>query len=270
MWAMSAPHPARTVDGWTLWRSVRTAWARGRPGRTHEHRRAGPVAVRPDDDVPLPVRPAHDRAGWLTAVMQTAWRRTGNDAWLRLTRFFGKILLINVAVGVVTGLVQEFQFGMNWSAYSRYVGDVFGAPLAIEGLAAFFLESTFLGSVDLRVGPPVAAGPPGDDLPHRRGGRPCPPCSSWPPTRGCSTRSGTRSTRRRAGPQLTEHHGRVHQQGLPVGAAAHAARRAGHRLGSARSASPAGTCGADVRSRCSAGRRRSAWWFSSPASAWRS
>jgi len=82
---------------------------------------------------------------WLTAIMQTAWRRSGNDEWLRLTKFFGKILLINVAVGVVTGLVQEFQFGMNWSTYSRYVGDVFGAPLAIEGLAAFFLESTFLG-----------------------------------------------------------------------------------------------------------------------------
>jgi cytochrome d ubiquinol oxidase subunit I len=82
---------------------------------------------------------------WLTAIMQTAWRRTGNDAWLRLTKFFGKILLVNVAVGVVTGLVQEFQFGMNWSTYSRYVGDVFGAPLAIEGLAAFFLEATFLG-----------------------------------------------------------------------------------------------------------------------------
>jgi cytochrome d ubiquinol oxidase subunit I len=53
--------------------------------------------------------------------------------------------VINVAVGVVTGLVQEFEFGMNWSAYSRFVGDVFGAPLAMEGLAAFFLESTFLG-----------------------------------------------------------------------------------------------------------------------------
>ena len=82
---------------------------------------------------------------WLTAIMQTAWRRTGHDAWLRLTRFFGKLLLINVAIGVATGLVQEFQFGMNWSVYSRFVGDVFGAPLAIEGLAAFFLESTFLG-----------------------------------------------------------------------------------------------------------------------------
>ena len=63
----------------------------------------------------------------------------------RLTRFFGTLLLINIAIGVVTGLVQEFEFGMNWSQYSRFVGDVFGAPLAMEGLAAFFLESTFLG-----------------------------------------------------------------------------------------------------------------------------
>jgi len=81
----------------------------------------------------------------LTAVLQTLWHRKGQEEWLRLTRFFGTLLLINVAVGVVTGLVQEFQFGMNWSAYSRYVGDVFGGPLAMEGLAAFFLESTFLG-----------------------------------------------------------------------------------------------------------------------------
>jgi cytochrome d ubiquinol oxidase subunit I len=82
---------------------------------------------------------------FLIAVMQTLWHRSGVEAWRRLTRFFGTLLLINVAVGVVTGLVQEFQFGMNWSAYSRYVGDVFGGPLAMEGLAAFFLESTFLG-----------------------------------------------------------------------------------------------------------------------------
>ncbi len=81
----------------------------------------------------------------LVAVMQTLWHRSGVEAWRRLTRFFGTLLLINVAVGVVTGLVQEFEFGMNWSAYSRYVGDVFGGPLALEGLAAFFLESTFLG-----------------------------------------------------------------------------------------------------------------------------
>ena len=81
----------------------------------------------------------------LVATLQTMWHRRGDQDYLRLTRFFGTLLLINVAVGVVTGLVQEFQFGMAWSSYSRFVGDVFGAPLAIEGLAAFFLESTFLG-----------------------------------------------------------------------------------------------------------------------------
>jgi cytochrome d ubiquinol oxidase subunit I len=81
----------------------------------------------------------------LVAVMQTLWYRGGDQAWLRLTRFFGTLMLINFAIGVATGLVQEFQFGMNWSVYSKFVGDVFGAPLAIEGLAAFMLESTFLG-----------------------------------------------------------------------------------------------------------------------------
>jgi cytochrome d ubiquinol oxidase subunit I len=82
---------------------------------------------------------------FLTALLQTAWYRSKREEYLRLTRFFGVLLVINVAIGVVTGLVQEFQFGMNWSAYSRLVGNVFGAPLAMEGLAAFFLESTFLG-----------------------------------------------------------------------------------------------------------------------------
>ena len=81
----------------------------------------------------------------LVALMQTFWVRTGNERWLRLTKFFGKLLLINFAIGVATGIVQEFQFGMNWSEYSRFVGDVFGAPLAMEALAAFFVESTFLG-----------------------------------------------------------------------------------------------------------------------------
>jgi cytochrome d ubiquinol oxidase subunit I len=81
----------------------------------------------------------------LVATMQTAWHRTHDDAWLRLTRFFGTLLLINFAIGVATGLVQEFQFGMSWATYSSFVGGVFGAPLAIEGLAAFMLEATFLG-----------------------------------------------------------------------------------------------------------------------------
>lgn len=81
----------------------------------------------------------------LVATMETLWLRTRNPDWLRLTKFFGKLMLINFAIGVVTGIVQEFQFGMNWSDYSRFVGDVFGAPLAVEALLAFFLESTFLG-----------------------------------------------------------------------------------------------------------------------------
>jgi cytochrome bd ubiquinol oxidase subunit I len=81
----------------------------------------------------------------LVAVMQTVWVATGKTAWYRLTKFFGKLFLINFAIGVATGIVQEFQFGMNWSEYSRFVGDIFGAPLAMEGLAAFFFESTFLG-----------------------------------------------------------------------------------------------------------------------------
>jgi cytochrome bd ubiquinol oxidase subunit I len=83
--------------------------------------------------------------GPLVAIMQTTWHRTGDEAWLRLTRFFGTLFLINFAIGVATGLVQEFEFGMNWSVYSKFVGNVFGAPLAMEGLVAFMLESTFLG-----------------------------------------------------------------------------------------------------------------------------
>ena len=90
--------------------------------------------------VPLTISLAFTVAGF-----QTAWVRSGNERHLRLTKFFGQLFLINFALGVVTGIVQEFQFGMNWSDYSRFVGDIFGAPLAIEGLVAFFLESTFLG-----------------------------------------------------------------------------------------------------------------------------
>ncbi|MFC4947583.1 cytochrome ubiquinol oxidase subunit I [Pseudonocardia sp. GCM10023141] len=81
----------------------------------------------------------------VVAALQTAWHRTGRPEYLSATRFFGKLFLINFAMGVVTGIVQEFQFGMNWSSYSTFVGDVFGAPLAMEALLAFFLESTFLG-----------------------------------------------------------------------------------------------------------------------------
>ncbi|MFE2282802.1 cytochrome ubiquinol oxidase subunit I [Streptomyces sp. NPDC059443] len=81
----------------------------------------------------------------ITAGLETAWVRTGKEKYLHATKFWGKLFLINIALGVVTGIVQEFQFGMNWSDYSRFVGDVFGAPLAFEALIAFFLESTFIG-----------------------------------------------------------------------------------------------------------------------------
>src|SRR5574338_366273 len=81
----------------------------------------------------------------MVALMETLYVRSGKELYLRMTKFWGKLFIINFALGVVTGIVQEFQFGMNWSEYSRFVGDIFGAPLAIEALLAFFLESTFLG-----------------------------------------------------------------------------------------------------------------------------
>jgi cytochrome d ubiquinol oxidase subunit I len=83
--------------------------------------------------------------GWFVAYMQTRYYQTKDETYREMTKFWGKLFLINFAIGVVTGIVQEFQFGMNWSEYSRFVGDIFGAPLAIEALLAFFMESTFLG-----------------------------------------------------------------------------------------------------------------------------
>ncbi|CAB4948661.1 unannotated protein [freshwater metagenome] len=79
------------------------------------------------------------------AVMQTRWLRTGDETWLRLTRYYAKAMLLCFGVGVVTGLIQTFQLGMNWAGFSRYAGDIFGAPLALEGLGAFFVEAVFLG-----------------------------------------------------------------------------------------------------------------------------
>src|SRR4030065_621243 len=81
----------------------------------------------------------------VVAIFETIYVTTGNEVYKRMTKFWGKLFLINFALGVATGIVQEFQFGMNWSEYSRFVGDIFGVPLAIEALMAFFLESTFLG-----------------------------------------------------------------------------------------------------------------------------
>src|SRR4051794_5170039 len=126
--------------------------------------------------------------------METAWLRTRKEEYLRLTKFFGKLFLINFALGVATGIVQEFQFGMNWSDYSRFVGDIFGAPLAVEGLLAFFLESTFLGLWIFgwdklpRSSTPGASGWCTSARSSRR-------TSSWPPTPGCSTRWDTSTTR---------------------------------------------------------------------------
>src|SRR5437763_14675378 len=81
---------------------------------------------------------------FLVAILETAWYRTDNPDYKRMTRFVGTLLLINAAIGVVTGLVQEVEVGMNWSTYSKFVGGVFGAPLARQGRAAFSLESTLL------------------------------------------------------------------------------------------------------------------------------
>ncbi len=83
--------------------------------------------------------------GYYVAILETKYVRSGDATYKRMAKFWGKLFLINFAVGVPTGLVMEFQIGMNWSQYSIYVGDVFGVPLAIEALLAFFLESTFLG-----------------------------------------------------------------------------------------------------------------------------
>ena len=82
---------------------------------------------------------------WIVAILETMYVRSGNETYRKLTKYWGKLFLINFAMGVVTGIVMEFQFGMNWAGYANYVGDIFGAPLAIEALLAFFLESTFLG-----------------------------------------------------------------------------------------------------------------------------
>ncbi|MCR6630613.1 MAG: cytochrome ubiquinol oxidase subunit I [Magnetospirillum sp.] len=82
---------------------------------------------------------------WLLAVMESIWVMTGREVWRDMTRFWGKLFGINFAMGVATGITMEFQFGTNWAYYSHFVGDIFGAPLALEGLTAFFLESTFVG-----------------------------------------------------------------------------------------------------------------------------
>ena len=141
----------------------------------------------------------------LTGAGRRASRRPGsapkNPTWLRLTKFFGKLFLINFAIGVVTGIVQEFQFGMNWSDYSRFVGDVFGAPLAIEGAARVLPRVDVPRAVDLRLGQAAAAGCTPRCIwivAHRHAA--CRRTSSSPRTPGCSTRSATSSTPTAAAP----------------------------------------------------------------------
>ena len=141
---------------------------------------------------------------------------------------------------------------MNWSTYSRFVGNVFGGPLAMEGLVAFFVESTFLGHLDLRLGPSLEEGPSGLHLAGGRRRRCCRPRSSWRPTRGCSTRSATSSTSTRQAP-AEQHLGPVHQPGLPVGLPPRRAGLAGHRRH--RHAGRLGLAPAAARTRSTAFRR---------------
>ena len=82
--------------------------------------------------------------GYIVAFMETIYVKTGNPEWKRITKFWMNLFGINFAIGVATGIILEFQFGTNWSNYSWFVGDIFGAPLAIEGIMAFFMESTFI------------------------------------------------------------------------------------------------------------------------------
>ena len=157
---------------------------------------------------------------WVGGDHRDALRASrATSVYKRMTKFWGKLFLINFAMGVVTGIVQEFQFGMNWSEYSRFVGDIFGAPLAIEALLAFFLESTFLGlwifgwdRLPKKVAPapsiwlvaiglePLGALDPDRQLVHaaagglrapQRPGRDGATSARWSPTRTCSCSSRT-------------------------------------------------------------------------------
>ena len=190
---------------------------------------------------------------FLVALLQTAWYRNDKPEYKRLTKFFGTLLLINVAVGVVTGLVQEFEFGMNWSAYSRFVGDVFGAPLAMEGLAAFFLESTFLGLWMF-----------GWDRLPKRVHLAC----IWLVAIGSMLSAMfilaanswmqhpvgyALNSQRPAGAE--QHLGAVHEPDVPVGLRARDPRLAGHRLAGDARGLARGTCASSARSRPSATRR---------------
>ena len=135
--------------------------------------------------------------GFLIAVMETLYVRTGDAFWRRTTRFWMRLFGINFAIGVATGIILEFEFGTNWSNYSHFVGDIFGAPLAIEGILAFFMESTFIAVMFFgwTRSPNASTSPP-------RGSRPSAPTSRpggfWWPTPGCSTPWAATSTSKRS------------------------------------------------------------------------
>ncbi len=123
----------------------------------------------------------------LVAWMETKHLTTGDEMYERMAKFWGNLFIINFALGVVTGLTMEFQFGMNWAKYSTYVGDIFGAPLAIEALAAFFLEKHIHRPLDFR--PRLKF--PGNFMSPRSGSSrlpsTCPPSGYCLQTDGCST-----------------------------------------------------------------------------------
>ena len=115
---------------------------------------------------------------FMLVAMEVTYVLTGKEIYKDMTRFWGKLFGINFALGVATGITMEFQFGTNWAYYSHYVGDIFGAPLAIEGLMAFFLESTFIRPLLLRLGPPLQGQASCRYDPHGRGLQPLRPLDS--------------------------------------------------------------------------------------------
>ncbi len=122
---------------------------------------------------------------FILAAMETVYVTTGRPIYKEMARFWGKLFAINFALGVATGLTMEFEFGTNWSFYSHFVGDIFGAPLAIEGLMAFFMEVDVRRPDAVRLGPPEQGGAPGRHLSWSRWVRTCRRCGSWWPTASC-------------------------------------------------------------------------------------
>ena len=131
--------------------------------------------------------------GFIIAIMETLYVRTGDEFWKRTTKFWMRLFGINFAIGVATGIILEFEFGTNWSNYSHFVGDIFGAPLAVEGIMAFFMESTFIAIMFFGWNKVSKA-----STSRRHGSRPSARtsrhCGSWSPTPGCSTPWDVRST----------------------------------------------------------------------------